>query len=201
MIRDNKICWGKRFEKIYKYSEIKCLGCPVCRKHNNEIIIEKDYFEIVQGDKLLLNEFNSEIEKEEKLFINLENNICDMLEEILNICKKEGIENLVLPNEKMCNEIIDGNVESNSYIYNYLEAINIEENLLRGIVGIVLMSGNDIENDKLFKKYRMQYRKEKIKKLIFISDKHVYIKSECRDIEECIDNVSYIRSRAYVNKG
>ena len=47
----------------------------------------------------------------------------------------------------------------------------------------------------------MQYRKEKIKKLIFISDKHVYIKSECRDIEECIDNVSYIRSRAYVNKG
>lgn len=189
MIQNENICWGKNFEKIYKYTEAKCSGCPVCRKKKiNSNIGNDDYFEIVEGNKLLISSFNVGKEKIKKLVINLENNIIN----IIKLCKNEKIENLILPNEQLCKKVINSEIKSDMFLYTYEEALNIEEAMLRGNVAIVLLSNNNEENDKLFRKYNLQYEKDKIKKLIYISEQDVYIKSQNRNIEMCIDNISYI---------
>lgn len=193
MIKNEKICWGKRFEKIYKYTEAKCFGCPVCRKKEEEYRKAEDYFEIVKGNKILTEAFNKKNENSKELLVDLENNILDNLDYIIQLCNKEDLQCLVLPNEEVCKKIINSEFSSKTYLYNYNEALDIEENMLRGNIGILMTLGNDDINDKFFKKYNLQYSKGKVKKLLYITDKDVYIKSEFRNIEGCIDKISYIR--------
>ncbi|WP_338608827.1 DEAD/DEAH box helicase [Clostridium baratii] len=193
MVKDEKICWGKRFEKIYKYTEAKCFGCPVCRKLGDDNRKEEDYFEVVLGNKLLTEGFNLKSEKNKKVIIDLENDIFRDLDYIIEICNNERIECLIVPNKWVSKRIIESEINSEMYLYTYDEALNIEENMLRGKVGIILLSGEDSINDKLFRMYNSQYNKDKVRSLLYISEQDVYIKSESRDIERCVDNVSYIR--------
>ncbi|MDH2334694.1 DEAD/DEAH box helicase [Clostridium perfringens] len=193
MIKEDKVCWGKIFEKTYKYTEAKCIGCPVCRKNKEKHRKCEDYFEIVKGNKILTEAFNKNKEKIKEGLINLENNVLDNIDYIIDLCNREELQCLILPDKELCNKIIDSKLNSKTYLYNYDEAFNIEENMLRGNIGIVMTLNNEDINNKLFRKYNLQYSKDKIKKLLYISDKDVYIKSEFRNIEGCLEKISYIR--------
>lgn len=193
LIKDESVCWGKRFEKIYEYCEVKCSGCPVCRKNNLNKTKSEDYFEVAEGSKLITQGANAEIDKEIKAIIDLENKVCDNLDYLINLCNNEKVNSLILPDKEICDLVLNSSINNSMYLYKYDETVNLEEIMLRGKVAIVLLSGNDTINDELFRKYNKQYMKDKVRNLIYISDKDVYIKSECRDIERCVENVSFIR--------
>lgn len=193
MIKDNKTCFGEKFEKIYEYTEQKCSGCPACRARRLPNRKADDYFEIVEGKKLLTDSFNDCIEKRKQLVLDLDSRLKDKIKSIVDFCICEKVNSLILPNLYYCNLIIKVMSENSIYLYTYEEAMNSEESLLRGKIAIVLLKDNNVDNDKLYRKYTKQFIKGKVKSLIFISEGNVYIKSELRDIERCIDDISYIR--------
>lgn len=191
MIKDEKTCWAKRFSRIYEYTEEKCIGCPACRKKGSRERGEEDFFEVIEGKRIITKEFE-EGNREIQLYLDSSNDINKKVKEIIKITNNEKINSLIADEEITKSIIYDKNL-SEAYLYNYKEANNIEECLLRGIVGIVLSKENYEMNNKLYVKYKKQFEKKKIEKLIFISDEDVEIKSENRLIEKCIDKISYIR--------
>ncbi|MFU7514621.1 DEAD/DEAH box helicase [Clostridium sp. HCS.1] len=193
MIKLNKTCWGRKIKKSYEYTSYKCYGCPFCREHNKKTVKSEDYFEIAEGEDIFRKSFNEHINRDEKLFIIEDKNIYNYIDQIAQICKTNDIDNLILFDKNMTDFFINSNVDLDSYLYTYEEAKE-DIDFVVGAVAIVMIAGNNDNNDMIFRRYKKKYSNGKLKKLIFISEKNVYIKSETRNIELCIDNISYVRS-------